>query len=353
MYSVKYHELSHYDELKNIWNDLYGGEDMTYFQSFDWYKMLVALNIDSNNKNFKILFGVVCDKNGKAVLIAPLWIVTKTFKKFNKKGAYLFGRKQWSDYLNFIYKDINFEILNVLFKSLKDNYKINKIYFEELPADSQLYKIVTSHFSYIDNKTTTCVHLYLPNSVDDYNKALTKNFRQNIRTAFNRTKNDCIDFVFDFDNKNVNINAFLKDRVDRLCEKKSQWTPSRYLRFKWLVKDILTGNFLGEEYNFPEYIPITHDKNSKTMTCCTTSGDLCAAFNYGIDMEKKKIVLMAVCTNSKYYRYSPGIQLIYKYILDQITKSEVKCIDFTRGTEKYKYDFGGQEHYNKSITVTI
>ena len=353
MYKVKFYDLSYIDALKSAWEELCVGVDMTYFQSFNWYKMLTMLNSNIKDKHFKIRLGIVYDDNEEVVLIAPLWIVTKTFKKYNKKGAYLFGRKQWSDYLNFIYKDINEEIIKALFCSLKDKYGIDKIYLEEIPTESQFFKMVTTNYSYVEHKLTTCVHLDLPSSIEEYNKILSKSFRQNIRTAINRTKKDDIKFLFNYDDKNVNIETFLNNRIDRLQEKKTKWTPSKYLRFKWFIKSLLTGDYWGEEYCFPEYIPITHDKNSKTMTCCTSDGELCAAFNYGFDANKKRIVLMAVCTNFKYYRYSPGIQLIYNYILEQMEKKEVACIDFTRGTERYKYDFGGQEHYNKYITITI
>lgn len=353
MYNVQFYDLSHFENLKSIWEELFKGEDMTYFQSFDWYNMLVNLNISITNKNFVIIFGVVSDSSGKAVLIAPLWIVTKTFKRYNKKGAYFFGRKQWPDYLNYIYKGVNYEILHALFKALKDRYNIDKVYFEETPSESQLLKVVTTHYEYVEECITKCVHLHIPDNIDAYKTILTKGFRQNLRTAINRTQKDGIEFIFNYDDKNVDINAFLKDRINRIRVKEAKWIPSNYTRLKLFVRSILTGDYWCGEYRFPDYNPITHDPNSKTMTCCTTDGQLCAAFNYGFDAERKRIVLMAVSTNSKYSRYSPGIQLVYNYIIDQMTKKEIKCIDFSRGTEKYKYDLGGKEHFNKSITITI
>ena len=49
----------------------------------------------------------------------------------------------------------------------------------------------------------TCVALTLPSTKEDYNSLLSKNARQNIRSAHNRLKKDGKEVRFDFDDKHV------------------------------------------------------------------------------------------------------------------------------------------------------
>ena len=54
---------------------------------------------------------------------------------------------------------------------------------------------------------------------------------------------------------------------------------------------------------------------------------------------------MIVSFDEDYYKYSPGMIGIFKYIESCYQNQDVPVIDLTRGNEKYKYDLGGTEHY--------
>ena len=83
------------------------------------------------------------------------------------------------------------------------------------------------------------------------------------------------------------------------------------------------------------------------------NGELAAYFNYGLDKYHKRVVLMAVGTNEKYGWYSPGMLLIYEYILKQLDNADIEVVDFTRGNEKYKYSLGGKEHFNHHLAFKV
>ena len=118
MYSIDFISLESFSILEHDWDLLQRGKDMTYFQQYVWYKILAELNKEIKNKNIEYCFARV-KKEGKTNLIAPLWIVKNTFAKFNKKGVYIFGRAQWSDYLNFIYDEFDSASLDFLFNHRK------------------------------------------------------------------------------------------------------------------------------------------------------------------------------------------------------------------------------------------
>lgn len=344
MYSIEFISLDSFPMLKHDWSMLQKGKDMTYFQQYEWYRILVELNKGIKHRSFEYVFARV-QKSDETVLIAPLWIVKKTFAKFNKKGVYIFGRAQWSDYLNFIYNKFDSASIDFLFSQIKLKYGICNYILEEIRQESDLAQYVMEKFQLKSVNQSVCVDLNIPDSEEDYKKMLSKSSRQNIRTAFNRAKTDGVSFVFNFDDINVNLDEFEKYRNIRLLDK-NQIHQNLVSRIKCFISTkILRRGY----YKFPEYNPFTHDKESKFITIKSSNGELCAAFNYGFDKVHSQIVLMAVSTNPKFYKYSPGILVLFEYIKKQIECKDIKGIDFTRGNERYKYVLGGKKHYNVKL----
>ena len=100
-------------------------------------------------------------------------------------------------------------------------------------------------------------------------------------------------------------------------------------------------------------MPITRFAEGKVMTACDEEGNLRAFFNYGFDPNGKCIRVMAAGTDLDYARYSPGILLMYNFILKAIEEGTLSEIDFTRGDEKYKFALGGQKKLNHNIKFRI
>lgn len=336
--------LESFSKLEHDWKLLQNGKDMTYFQQYEWYKILVELNKGIKNKKIEYCFARV-QKNRHTVLIAPLWIVKKTFAKFNKKGIYIFGRAQWSDYLNFIYEQFDSDSIDFLFYNINLKYGINNYILEDIREESDLAQYIIKKFKLVNIEQNICVDLNIPDSEEEYKSILSKSSKQNIRTAFNRAKTDGISFIFNFDDKSINLEEFEKYRNIRLSNK-IQLHHTLISRLKSFISSkILRRGY----YKYPEYNPFTHDINSKFITVKSAEGELCAAFNYGYDRIHSQIVLMAVSTNPKYYKYSPGIIALYEFIMKEINCKEIKLIDFTRGNERYKFVLGGKEHYNVKL----
>ena len=333
--------MSDFKSLKSFWLQLECGTDMTYFQAYAWYEMLWNLNKDISDKRFEIVFATIT-QDRDVVLRAPLWIVKKTFGKVNRKGFYIFGRGGWSDYLNFIYKDFDDEVITFLLKQLTDKYKLSDFYFENISESTQMYKFLTSVCNTDDVSSQICVGLTIGGlKFDHYQKQLSKQFRQNIRTANNRLTRDCKSLVYDFSDSNVDLDEFTAYRSVRVA-KKNDWGGKT---LKWRIINFISTKILRRGwYKFAEYAPYSHDKNSKFMTAKTYEGELCASFNYGVSPDGRSIVLMGVSTNPAYSRYSPGILLLYSFIENAIESDRYDYIDFTRGNETYKFALGGKEH---------
>lgn len=349
MYTITYHPLSEISNLESNWRILEKGEDMTYFQHYEWYQMLASKNLNVKHSCFEVTI-VEVKREKSTILIAPLWIVKKNFAKFNKRGVYIFGRAQWSDYLNFVYDRFEAKAVDELFANIKEVYRVSNFNLEDIPTNTELFKYINTKYTQIEGKETVCVELSIPETLESYHKMLSKSSRQNIRTAFNRAEKDGVKFTFNFDDKDVDISAFDDYRKIRLNNKVK--TGRETIKGK-LIYFISTKILRRGLFNFAEYTPYSDVKNSHFITCKDQNGILCASFCYGIDNYHNKIVLMAVSTNPDYYKYSPGILSIYKFVIEQIEQNGFSAVDFTRGNERYKYVLGGHEHYNQNLEFSI
>lgn len=176
---------------------------------------------------------------------------------------------------------------------------------------------------------------------------LSKNARQNIRTAMNRCKKDKIQLIFNFDDNDIDLELCKSFRSKRLEKKFIDIKKSASL-----IKVIIAHFLKRNKYKFPYYNVIEEDKNSNFMTA-KINNKIVAFFSYGYDKIHKQIVIMAAGINDEYHRYSPGIQLMYNFIIFQIKNENrhINIIDFTRGNEMYKYTLGGKDKLIHKITI--
>lgn len=338
-YNITYVEGKNLNQIQDEWKALETGKEMTMFQSYQWYQMLLEHYIPMDTRVFVSLFAIV-KSEGHPCMIAPLWIIKKTFRILNQKGVYLLGRGSFSDYLNFVYKQFDGCAFDYLLYDLSRKYGIRYFTFEDFRDSTSIFRHIQNNYIIIRNSEYPCVGFSLPSSVEEYHKMLSKNSRQNLRTANNRLKKDGRKLIFNFDDLQVDRNRCLEIRENKL-QVKYEGFPLM-LKYKYRILNRL-------RYQFPKFIPITSFGESKIMTAYDEEGNLRAFFNYGYDPNGTCIRVMAAGTDLDFARYSPGILLMYNYILNAIEKGIIKEIDFTRGDEKYKFSLGGIQRINHTI----
>lgn len=332
-------ELPH---LKTAWEYLATGVDMTYFQTYQWHEMLLRF-LPPPSKVYESVLILVKEDNAP-VLIAPFWIVKKTFKLINRKGCYFWGRQGWSDYLNFIYHDFCPEAIDYLFSFIESEYGITAYFLEQFKENVESYQYFKKNYQISKEYSRTCVKLDIGHlNEDEYWKSLTKSVRQNIRTAINRCEKDNIQLNIQMDDIDIVLQDCVDMREKRVLvkAKRKQTMPTiekiKRKIYSWLV------------FKFPSYLAISEDPNAHFLSVYDGSR-LCAFFQYGIDERHREIIVMSAGVDPNYTRYSPGILAIYNYVLGQLREDhKIDIIDFTRGDEKYKYDVGGRSHFIRSI----
>lgn len=349
---VRVYNPNQFCELKEIWNHLEKGEEMSIFQSYKWYKWLNFNALKEKTKNvFRDWKYLVALEDGCAIMIAPIQIIKvgKSIKGIGlNKGAYFFGRYGLTDYLNFIYDDFNDEAAESILCYLKDCLKIKYIKFEKIPENSGLSNYLKQNYDYnVQNKIQSAA-LTLPNSFEEYNASLKKNARQNIRTALNRQKRDekklYHEMVFD---TNEDLNEILLGiRAQRLKEKQNKAvTKITSKAYNYVHK-----NFICK---FNANVTIFDCYNDKWCFLIKDE-DRIVGFFYGIcEKEKKKYYAIIAGVDKEYAWYSPSISHFYKFIEEIYTTNNdsYEVFDFTRGDERYKTDIGGQIRFLENIEL--
>lgn len=338
-YVCDFLKSSDFPRLKDAWKNLEKGKDMTFYQSFEWFEMLQKKNSKLFYKD-KVYFGVIKDSQDNIVLVAPLFIKKSFFPIVYKNGVYFYGMGSFSDYSNFIYDNINDDIFSSLFRSIIERFNLNVFYFDYLQEETKLYDYIIRNAIIEYDHSGVSVGLAMPDNIDDYSNLLSKSARQNIRTALNRLDKDNVNYVVNFDDTHVNISEFEFHRNKRVKKKEK-------VRLNVLsIKLALMAIFDNLRIQTKKYYPYKDLGISRFLTVMDRDNNkLMSAVNYGFSKNRKEIVAMSVSLNEEYKRYSPGIIGWYKYITSNMGNNNVKFVDFTRGTENYKYVLGGTTHH--------
>lgn len=317
--------------LEKDWRALEKGEDMSYFQTYDWYE---SIN-DVIPSHGEVVFLTV-SKNKKVKLIAPLWILKRNHMLINKKGCYFWGREGFSDYLNFIYDIFDSEALLALFLYVRCELNIKNYYLEFLSEKTRVVPFLEQKMKGMAKTQFYYAALDLTTNKGSYLSRLSKHVRQNLRTANNRALKDGVLF-----------GSKIVQNTDDITRKKCLEIRNARLPFKeqraranWSLKTKLH-MYLDQKLRIkiPYRNVMEVDKNGNILLIMN-GDEIVAFFYYGYEPLKKKITVMTAGTNTKYARYSPGVYQMFLQIQRWMEDDSVEVIDFTRGNEKYKYDLG-------------
>ena len=341
-----YHQTE-FAQLRADWERLQQGEEMTYFQTWEWNKMLLHA-VPNDSAHFETIF-LLIKRDCNAEMIVPLWIIKQRYRYVHRPMITLLGQGGWSDYLNAIYLRFCEEVMNAVMDYLRVTFPTLPLHFSSLKEGSSLYHYVHQHYDITTDITGDCVSLFLPNKQEEWLQSLSKNTRQNLRTAINRLDKDGITYVIDFDDTSVDKQVCIANRTRR-----SKMKAVRDERVSWRKK--VTRWIKRMCCSLPTqggYLPILDDPNAKIMTISTVDGQLMAYFHYGHDMVHREIVVISAGVMEEYARYSPGMVLMKNYVAHAIETKAVDVIDFTRGDEPYKIALGGVRKINHTIQFAI
>lgn len=333
-----------FDELKEYWLSLESGKDMTAFQSFNWYRNINSLYLAERVKNcFRICRYIVVFNRDIPIMIAPIEIrpLGIGYKRYGApRGIFFIGRMGYTDYLNFIYKDFNENAVICVIDHLHKKYKRLPFMLERLPESSESYRFLTNKYS-CQQAPVSCAALFFPESFEEYKMSLSKNTRQNIRTAINRAnkngKNLTHEFIID-ENSDIKekIISLNKERINKKAarSRKEMSLPGRVYCF---FADLFRKAFSAK--------PDVVRDSLNTFCFLVKNGDRIISFYWGIRNDyRKEFYVILVGVDKDYEWYSPNISHLYLFIEEcyNTENDTIKILDFTRGAEGYKKTIGCQ-----------
>lgn len=333
--------------LRTDWERLQQGEEMTYFQTWEWNQMLLRA-VPKDSAHFETIFLLV-KREGITEMIIPLWIIKKRYRYVHRPMIALLGQGGWSDYINGIYLNFSDELMDAVMDYLRINYPSFPLCLSSLKEDCSFYNYLVQRFRINHDITGNCVSVILPQTVEQWQKSLSKSTRQNLRTAINRLDKDGISYTINFDDALVDKQVCIANRVRR-----SKMKATRDEHVSWIKQ--IKRKIKSMCCALPSqggYLPIMDDPNAKIMTISTADGILMAYFHYGYDEHRREIVVISAGVMEEYERYSPGMVLMKAYIEYAIEEKMVDIVDFTRGDEPYKLALGGIRKLNHTIQLTI
>ena len=216
----------------------------------------------------------------------------------------------------------------VLKKEILENRKINSVDFDSLHF-FQIQDLAKSiRFKSLKvKKTDISVNLTLPETYEDYLQKLTKKKRHEL----NRKKRKFVDQIESFELKESKdqdiFDIFILQHRDSKGEKG-----------KFMTKQV--------EYYFKNLLSLD---GWKIYYIDTNKGVLSTAFCYE---NKTGCYLYNSSRNNEFNSVNPGI-VLNDLIIQLLIEKELSFFDFLKGTERYKYDLGGNSVQLYDLMMSI
>ena len=212
-------------------------------------------------------------------------------------------------------------------KDLKDK-NISNINFDSLHFFQVQNLVEKIDFKTVKiKKSDLAVNLLLPKSYDEYLASLTKKNRHELRRKKRKFDKENISYKLEESIEQDIFEIFISQHKTSKGEK---------------------GNFMTdmvEEY----FRNLLNLEGWKIYYTNTNNGVISTAFCYE---NENGCYLYNSSRNNKFDYINPGI-ILYDLIIQKLIEREMKFFDFLKGTERYKYDLGGDTVQLYDLTMEI
>ena len=316
----KYHD---FEPIKHHWEVLLkGNSNASFYQSVAyievlWKHILPYKLILRQTPEFYLF-----TENDKPIMILPL------FRKWFKRGYTLFGYKAGCGYLDAVYDDnMTLEKMRACFSLFAAENQVDVFPFCHICDNSLLYQFLLQ-----DSQTqeqTPRVVIDLPESFEEYTASLSKNARQNLRTAYNRLRKDEHKYemrIFSPQEMDKHLrNALLRIYADRQI---------RHYKKAW-------GIFYRLFIRYIDIGTVVHSEMSSCVKSFVLFIDGNVAGYFDAFCTENSVVIPRLAIDDTYARYSPGMVLLNESISHFCEGKKIRTVDLTHGHEPYKLSMGG------------
>lgn len=344
-------------ELQTHWTALQSGPEMTVFQSFQWFELV--------NEHFsrerlsravvRAVYYLVSDEQDTPVLIAPLRVHLLRLSPHHRRGVHLLGRNGYADYLNFIYREFDPAAASMVVDRAVADFGLRQFLMERITAGTSSYAWFASHIG-AKVEDQEAVQVQLPSSLEEYNRMLSKSTRQNVRTAWNRSRKDGVSLRVNWGE--AQIDEDVAGQLALLKRQREENRARRHLRLTQRVRDLareIVFKALFTEFN--EAHEAMKRMADPWVLLVRARGEICA-FAFGLPDGfggRRVLRVLQVAYDESYARYSPGLIGLHAFLSDEIAQHlpNFDVIDFTRGGERYKHELGGTRTVLADVSFNV
>lgn len=331
--------ITSWQELESEWHALVESSAinmpfLSYVYQRNWWETIGGGEWPADNSSLRI---ITARKAGKLVGIAPLFF---TQKQGHQPALHFIGSYEVSDYLDFIVSEEDTAefipaVLSFLHQHPDSTNKQLDLY-NILDSSSSLPIIreqaSLNHWEYQEEIIQPSPYLSIPENWDQYMATLNKKYRHEIRRKLRRaeeTELHCY-VVTDPLTLDEEINSFIE--MMALDPEKEAFLSGK------MREHIMTTAKIAFEQGWLHlaYLTINNEKAASYM-------------NFLIN---NHLLIFNSSWNRNFSHYSPGWVLLAKVIKWAI-KHDVKIVDFMRGDEAYKYQFGGVDRFVIRATLSL
>ena len=313
--------------------------DMSPFLHYDYMRFIktsVALF-----KPFFTRIACVCREGQDDILmICPLK------RRIDFKYYTMLGDMQGCDIADFLWKQgiseaEKDELVRFFFEAMPSKMCLNRI-----PEESPLAKgVPAERVSY--SREVEYVAIDMHETYEAYIQTLSKNMRHQINKTYNRLEREAVDqklLIYDGEN-----------RVPKDLEKKIMKMYLRRLISKYNPER--EGSRFWKLYYWVVFQYLKHDTRSfrklkNSFMAVVMSDEEVMAFVSGFKThDGKRVCFTRLAINDDLDRYSPGRILLNELAKYAHAQTDFDVLDFSRGDERYKKDFGGRSYFIKDFVI--
>ncbi len=254
---------------------------------------------------------------------------------FDIKRKYIYFRGEINSNFNDLIYDYNYSFaIKALFDHIKKTFPNSIIFVNRIIKYSNTYQILLNEYGNPSSEEL-CGKISNLKSYNTWLSKLTKSFKQNLRTTYNKLNNNKIIYKLFVVDNNKRIGFYNKLLILYLFSK-------RLLQHSNYPIILLPFLIILKLFNpFSKYL----FSSNKQFHAILFYNNYPVAFVSGFKYSNV-FYIPRLSINYNYRKYNPGfiiISEIVKYIGDR--NLEEFTIDLTRGGENYKYDYGGEPYY--------
>lgn len=284
-------------------------------------------------------------RDGEMILGAPVRVLSSAILE-------VAGSSDRFDFVDFIYNpNVSRELHQEAFGVLLDHWKRNgvtEVRWNYLETAAKSYDYAKAYLL-DDNQAVESVLIPLAApSFEEHFSDLSKGTRQNIRTAYNRSKRDGRSLEFHIyqavegwsEKATEELKAIRKQHLDVYLKRQATRYDHGDIIFRLFKRkaDFLHG-VISSPYGF--------------MADITLDGQI-AAFMHGYSNQRRNsIEIPRLALNPEFSFYSPGILLVVETLKYLYQTSDRPSLDLCRGTEQYKLSLGGELYTTNSFTIKL